>query len=203
LSKDLSRDLAALMERIRPVSDHQNITVSSEGHHCNLPVFIGYPVSLDPRTGERASPLLIVRCTVCSTFWGVKRHRPSYGPDLVWVEKRPRMHRTLMSLRALAVDFNADVAYRKPDPMTIDWSLGGPRKLNGMRWRQAEFPEMLGEGAEQCTSHTRQGHGRLDGPTEWTTYQCLLKKHHAGMHEAYSDDSGIFGWTNSLRIKAA
>lgn len=198
MSKNISRELEEFEARFRPLNSHSNTTVSRNGHNCNLPVFIGAPVSLDPRTGERASRRLIVRCTICSTLWGVRHSSYGFdGPDLVWFEKRP-VAKWLLKHRA--INFNASVAYKKPDPTAIDWSLEGPRKLNGMRWNQIEFPEMLGTKLDQCSATTRLGHAKNGEKMRWASYRCLLKTEHRGLHESFSADSGAIGWSTFIRI---
>jgi hypothetical protein len=88
------------------------------------------------------------------------------------------------------VTYDAVAARRKPDPDSIDWSQPEtiPRKPNGMRWSQLEFPEMLGEGAQQCGSRTCLE--RL--------YLCLLRTGHDGLHEALTGSCGVVSWSDSF-----
>ena len=191
---EYSAPLAAIMSAARPYSREQNSTISASGHNCKLPVFVGFPVALDPRTGERASVELVVQCTGCSAFWCVMSLRDTSGPDLVWYQKSPWTTRGRESLARRAVAFDAATAYAPPDPTKVDWTRP-PRKLNGMPWYQLEFAVMLGYGADLCQSTTQMGHGKIGGPTMWMTYHCVLKLGHQSGHESPSAESGVVGWS--------
>lgn len=198
---DISTQLAQFMERLKPWSSNENLSISRNGHSCRLPVWVGFPVSLDPRTYRRANTRLLVQCEVCSALWGVTHAYDRRGPDLVWFEWRlPRWVRSLVA--AHAVTFNADIAYQRPNLATIDWS-DPPRKPNGMPWHRIEFPELLGDGPEQCPSTTATGHGKINDQTNWTTHRCLLRVNHDKLHEALSKDTGVVGWSHGIEADAA
>ncbi len=190
MTNDLSTMLGEHLKRALPNKGNPNETISNTGHDCRLPVFAGFPVSLDPRTGERASTSLLVHCTTCGTYWGVVKRR-GYGADLLWVQRRSRPWQAKQ-----AVDFDAARYYAKPDPASIDWNQRPrPKKPNGLSWYQLEFPELLGEGENRCTSTHRSGHGKIGEPTVWTTHQCMLKTGHSGMHESTSEYTVMIGWS--------
>jgi len=188
--------LDAVVERHRPATTRRNSTVARNGHDCKLPVWVGYPVSLDPRTGGRAEAGLVVQCEDCDALWRVVKIRGIVrnGPDLIWSQLRPFTSRGRRRLAKGAVPFNATTAYAKPDPKTIDWSAGGPRRANGMKWWQMDFEEMLGHGVDRCVSTTRSGHGPIGGPMTYTDHTCVLKVAHAGLHESPDSACGAIGW---------
>jgi hypothetical protein len=178
----------------RPVHE----TVSRSGHNCKLPIWWGIPFALDPRTYDRADTDLIVRCAGCSALWGVFTPRFSRDSNRFWSELRPSAPlKRFRRLRRVVV-FDADLAYQTPDPLTIDWSSGYPRKPDGRYWWQIEFPQMLGAGTNRCASQLQQGYGNKGEPfenTRWVTHRCALKVGHAGSHEDFIDECVYVGWS--------
>lgn len=191
---------ASVMEKVfeqhRPLS-HPNSSVARNGHNCNLPTWVGFPVSLDPRNYRRAEPGLIVHCEICDALWKVVQ--PSWptrnGPDLLWVEQLPRRKSARSRLLGAAIDFNEAKAWTPPDPTTIDWSGDRPLRPNGREWWQMEFEQMLGHGTNRCASESRTGHKFGDGPWEYTNHHCVLKVSHQGVHESPDSHTGGYGWS--------
>lgn len=184
-----------VIERHRPPS-RSNPSVARSGHNCDLPVWVGFPVSLNPDTCHRAEPGLVVHCEICDALWKVvNAPRNMDGPDLIWVEQTPRRMSSRSWLLGRAIRFNVVTAWAKPDPATIDWSEEKPLRPNGMPWWQMDFEEMLGHGVDQCTSTYETGYGPIGGPMSHYTLRCVLKVEHQGLHESPDPHSGACGWS--------
>jgi hypothetical protein len=198
LTRNHTSEIDSVIERYRPISSHPNTTRARNGHDCKLPVWVGFPVALNPHTGKRAEVGLIVHCEVCDALWEVIKapiHIRVNGPDLLWIEQRRLTKRRRKRLMNGAIDFSEATAYAKPDPAGIDWSVDRPRRPNGMHWWQMDFEEMRGYGDNRCESTSRIGHGPIGGLMTYFTHQCVLKKDHAGSHESPDPHSGAHGWS--------
>lgn len=175
-------------ERFRDLLWRDYATVSRSGHDCRLPQWIQVPNARDPRTGENAKPGLLVNCK-CGAQWIVKevrRHYDDKRPGLIWHQRRFR--------RAGGVDFDPDVAWAKPDPLSVDWDAGKPRRPNGTNWWQLDFPELLGSGNDLCSSTNTYGYAPPGGRMNRYTDRCLLKANHKGGHEAFGKHGLPRGW---------
>jgi len=192
LSNHNTQLLAEVVERYRPRDGGPNPSVAANGHDCRLPVYVAYPVSLDPRTGEKAADDLIVQCELCTAFWAVER-RHHGRPDLVWAERRPRRRSRIAGLARRATVFNGDTAYLPPDPLLVDWSdpHNRPIKLGGLGWFQCEFNELISYDGAPCLATTDRGHAPPGGPMVTTTYQCVLLPEHKGLHESPCPYTGM------------
>lgn len=172
-----------------PPDQRVNAAISRAPHDCRLPRHRDDASSIDPYFGGPASVNMIIRCVHCGALWRARQTRIDEGlPERVWYELHSVFPWRMSQWRDKSVRFDYLTAYQRPDWQTIDWSTGGPPKLNGYRWLQSEFVEMLGFGARRCVESNTLPPRKIGQVTVREQIQCALRTEHAGDHEARNNE---------------
>lgn len=187
-----------IIEPTRPPTLNRNVTISTSGHNCKIPVWVQIPVSIVPWKGGRAPVGYIVQCEICKAYWQARSVRARLGePDLIWVQITKVRTNWWSRGQEPTPDlvFNHDVAWVKPDISNWDWNKGKPPRPDGMAWWQIDFPELLGTEMDRCNSMCTTRH-KPPGALEYVQLggRCELLGEHKGTHEAHAIFGGPTGW---------